>query len=109
MTKPTLPAWYDVHHGAYARNLNRILAGQTLTVGDDEQGIQERTVTIDHVRSVIVGIDSDGLFVGVTVLDTEGDEITLYGDGTVTDEDDSKVGTHSFKTLPIPNNAEQVV
>lgn len=90
--------WFDTFYGLDAINVGRILAGQTLDIGG-------RTVKIDYVSEVIVGIDSDGLFVGVTVKDTYGVPWTLYNDGTVTDIDDNDVGRHAFRTQPVVDDA----
>ena len=92
--------WFDVVHGAYGRNLERMLAGLTLDIGDNETSVPEETVTIDKVSQLVVGIDSTGIFCSVGVRDTDGREWSLYNDGTIADLDDRVVGRHSFKTMP---------
>lgn len=92
--------WYDEYHPAYARNLGRMLAGRTLDVGDYERGIDEKTITIERVGIVTVGIDSEGLFCGVQVIDTDGATWTLFDDGNVSDSDDQQVGRHTFTSSP---------
>lgn len=95
----------DEFHAAYARNLSRLVAGMTLDIGDDEQGIEEKTVTVDRIRNVVVGVDSAGLFAGVTVRDTEGGEWVLYTDGTLADENDRTVGRHALRWTPVAKAA----
>lgn len=85
---------YDEFHSAYARNLGRMLAGHFLTVGPEDR---EQVVCVDRVKHVTVGIDRDEIFVGIHVYDTNGTEWILYGDGTIADDDDSKVGRHDIK------------
>jgi hypothetical protein len=92
--------WFDVVHGAYGRNLERMLSGLTLDIGDNETSVPEETVTIDKVSQIVVGIDSTGIFCSVGVRDTDGREWSLYNDGSVADSDDRIVGRHSFKTMP---------
>lgn len=86
---------YDTHHSAYARNVSRMLHGHLLTVGPEDR---EQVVCIDRVKNVIVGIDRDGIFVGVEVYDTAGGTWTLYGDGLIEDADHQNAGRHDIKT-----------
>lgn len=101
--------WYDTFASAYARNIERIVAGRTLDVGDNERGIEEQTVEIAGVQSVVVGIDSDGIFAAINVYDTDGHGWSLYSDGTISDEDDQTVGRHELKTLPRPTKPQGVL
>ena len=95
--------WYDTHAAAYARNVGRLVAGATLDIGDYEQGIPERTVTIDRLKDVVVGIDSAGIFAALHVYDLNENIWTLYSDGTISEyETDQTVGRHELKTLPDP-------
>jgi hypothetical protein len=106
---PPTPPWYDTFHSAYARNIERIVVGTTLDVGDNERGIEEQTIEIARVQSVVVGIDTDGIFAAINVYDTEGHGWSLYQDGTVSDEDDQTVGRHELKTLPAPTKPAGVL
>jgi hypothetical protein len=106
--------WYDEFHPAYARNLGRLVAGITLDVEPvvgwtpDGELTEPRTVTVERLASVTVGVDSAGIFAGLNVIDTDGDEWTLYTDGTISDSEDRTVGRHTLKTLPAPANAAGV-
>jgi hypothetical protein len=106
---PKTPEWYDSFHAAYARNIERMVAGQTLDVGDNERSIEEQTVEIDRIHSVTVGIDAEGIFAAINVIDTEGNGWSLYQDGTISDEDDQTVGRHELKTLPAPTKPTGVL
>jgi len=93
--------WYDTHHAAYARNVGRLVVGVEIEIGDDEQGIPERTVTISHLKDVLVGVDSAGIFAALHVYDLNQNIWTLYSDGTISEyETDVTVGRHELKTLP---------
>lgn len=98
---PPPAPWYDEFHMSYARNISRTVVGAMLDVGDNERGIEEQTVEIARVQSVVVGIDSDGIFAAINVYDTDGQGWSLYSDGTVSNEDDQTVGRHELKTLPV--------
>lgn len=101
--------WYDDFHAAYARNLGRVLNGKTLTVNSTRDDGDDITLTVERIKNVTVGIDSKGIFAGITVVDTHGVEFTLYGDGSVTDDDDRVVGSHAVAWKPAPNNSQAVV
>jgi len=92
--------WFDTHAAAYARNVSRLVVGVTLDIGDNEQGIEEKTVTIEALRNVTVGIDCAGIFASINVRDTDGGEWSLYSDGTIADDDDRTVGRHELRTSP---------
>jgi hypothetical protein len=92
--------WLDTLPGAYARNVSRMVAGALLDIGDNERGIEERTVLVHRLRDVVVGIDSTGIFCCLTVVDTEGAQWSLYHDGSVHDDEDREVGRHTLKTSP---------
>jgi hypothetical protein len=105
---PKPSPWFDEFHMSYARNISRMVVGHTLDVGDYEQGTEEQTIEIDRVKSVVVGIDSDGIFAAINVYDTQGHGWSLYSDGTVSDEHDHTVGRHELKTLPTPTPPREV-
>ncbi len=101
MNLAAIPDWFDEMHGAYARNLNRILEGRRFhDEGDETAGYDFR---VDRVTSVTVGIDSAGIFAGITVIDTEGAEWTFYSHGAVAGADDVTVGRHSLALGPDPS------
>jgi hypothetical protein len=105
--------WYDEFHFAYARNLGRLVEGLELTVEVhvctwDGLLTEPRTVTVERIANVTVGVDSAGIFAGLNVIDTDGGEWTLYTDGTISDSEDRTVGRHTLKTLPAPTNAAGV-
>ena len=90
-------AWWDEFHSAYARELGRMLIGETTKV---DRGPGQFTVA--SIKSVIVGIDSDGIFAAVNVYDEDGYAWSLYSNGTVCEyESDREVGRHNLKTKPI--------
>lgn len=89
---------HDEFHHAYARELGRLVAGIVLEIGDPESGIPDEATTVARLRSVTVGVDDNGLFCGLTVVDEDGREFTLYNDGTVADADDHRVGRHRLTT-----------
>jgi hypothetical protein len=86
--------WYDIHHGAYARNLNRVLAGQTFEIETGD------TVTIERVKEIAVGLDSYGIFAAVTIIDTEGGEWSLGSNGSISTAIGHVVGEHGLTTKP---------
>jgi hypothetical protein len=106
--------WYDEFHFAYARNLGRLVAGITLDVEPvvgwtpDGELTEPRSVTVERIANVTVGVDSAGIFAGLNVVDTQGDGWTLYTDGAISDSEDRTVGRHTLKTLPAPTDAAGV-
>ena len=95
--------WFDSFAGAYCRNLNRILEGRRFVqepTGED--GWYGYDFVVDRVTGAVVGIDSHGIFGGITVVDVDGVERTFYGDGRVADEDDAVVGRHTLALGPDP-------
>ncbi len=101
-----IPTWWDEFHGAYARNIGRVLVGRRFT---QEPEADEFSMTpgydfaVARVSSVTVGIDSDGIFAGITVRDLTEAEWTFYSNGTVANGDDETVGTHSLALGPDPS------
>lgn len=96
-----LEQWWD-SFGGDGENLKRILVGRKLTFGDEEAGQRERTIEIAHVDGVTVGIDSDGIFAGICIATTDGDELTLYNDGTICDGDNGEnLGRHNLKASTV--------
>lgn len=92
-------AWWSEFHSAYAREIERIVAGQTLTVGPEGA---EREITVARIRNVIVGIDSTGIFAAINVWDEDDHAWSLYNDGSICEYDtDIEVGRHNLKS-PIP-------
>jgi hypothetical protein len=102
--------WYDTLTDP-APNLQRLVAGLELTVDartgwtPDGPVTEPRTLTVEKLCSVTVGVDSDGIFAGLNVLDEEGCEWTLYSDGSVADSEDVTVGKHGLKSLPVKVSA----
>ena len=96
-----VPDWFDTFHGAYARNLNRILEGRVFVQEADEE-LPGYLFTVERVTSVTVGLDSAGIFAGVTVCDYVGRAWTFYNDGTVADADDVTAGRHTLALGPDP-------
>ncbi len=106
MDLSTIPDWYDVMHGAYARNVGRILVGRRFTqdpCADEFAMVPGYDFTVQRVSSVTVGIDSAGIFAGITVVDLSGAEWTFYSHGAVADADDATVGSHSLALGPDPS------
>ncbi len=106
MDLSTIPDWYDEAHGAYFRNVGRILVGRRFTQDPDADEfamVPGYDFTVARVASVTVGIDSDGIFAGITVIDMAGGEWTFYSHGTVADADDATVGCHSLALGPDPS------
>ncbi len=100
-----IPDWFDVHHGVYARNVGRIMEGRRFSQEADADEFSMTAgydFTVHRVSGVLVGIDSAGIFAGITVRDTLEREFTFYANGTVVDGDDVQVGTHSLALGPDP-------
>lgn len=90
-------AWFSEFHSAYAREIERLIVGQTI---EAEHG--PGSFTISRVKNVVVGIDSNGIFAAINVYDEDGYAWSLYNDGTVCEYDtDREVGRHNLKTQPI--------
>ena len=101
-------AWFDEYHSAYAREVGRLVAGQTFQIGDNESGIREREFTVTGIKNVVVGIDSTGIFAAINVYDEDGFAWSLYSDGTICEyETDHEVGRHNLKTRPLVEPATQ--
>ena len=93
--------WYDEIPATASPNVARIVEGTILDIGDNEQGINERTVTVDRLLNIAVGVDSEGMFAALHVADTDGGEWMLYSDGSICEyEADRAVGLHTLKTQP---------
>ncbi len=106
MNLADIPDWWDEFHGAYARNIGRILVGRRFTQEPDADEfvmVPGYDITVARVASVTVGIDSAGIFAGITVIDTDGAAWTFYSHGTVADADDVIVGSHSLALGPDPS------
>ena len=99
-----IPDWYDVHHGVYARNVGRIMVGRRFVQESDET--EGYDFVVDRVSGVVVGIDSVGIFAGITVRDLAEREFTFYSNGTVADADDLTVGRHTLALGPDPEPVE---
>ncbi|HEY8723467.1 MAG TPA: hypothetical protein VIL92_06360 [Gaiellaceae bacterium] len=92
---------YDEFHPAYARNTERLLKGRVLQIGDNERGIEERTICIDRLKGVGVGVDRDGLFSFVQIVTTDGETFTLLDNGQVEDAEERTVSyDHGIRNLP---------
>jgi hypothetical protein len=96
------PYWFDTTPGAYYRNLGRILVGRRFHCDPDEAA-PGYDVTVQRISEVAVGVDSLGLFVGVTVKDADEAAWTFYSNGLVADGDDQTVGRHSIALGPDPS------
>ncbi len=109
MNLSTIPDHYDEFHGAFARNIGRILIGRRFRQEPDADefamtpGYDITVTELAGDHAVVVGIDSAGIFAGITVRDLTEIEWTFYADGRVVNGDDATVGTHQLALGPDPS------